>query len=373
MASPIILQTYPADTDTGIPVGIQLSLIFDQSIDLSTAVDSVVLFGPDMDISSGAHSAEWLRPGENKDPFFLTSPGFKGVAETNMHCKYVDLDDYTNAAIEPVYDLADEVGFGHKLNIVPKVSLAKDTEYTLFVYGDVEQLTGKGISKRTVFDTLPDVANVSDLGTVVAYGGYNRTQDDQLNIQITTSGDIGTAKYKWWYDSLGTGSTVYGQVTARRYRLLEDGVQVRFGGSAFEAGDLFTVQLKAPERLTENYKIVFNTNDGTFTQAPDSPSTPATTNAPSTVIPIGSGSKISEADDFLLVIDMDPADRDFNIDPRTRTITITFSEPLLTSTVTQQSVRLWKYPVKGYSQGEMKPVEMRKKLETVGDQIIITF
>lgn len=373
MSAPTVLVTYPANSDTGIPVGIQLSLIFDQGIDLSTAVNSIVLSGPDTDISSGAHGAEWIKPLQNKDPFFLSSPGFKGIADIDLHAKYVDLTVYEDQVIEPVYDDAQEVGYGHKISIVPRVSLAKDTEYTLFVYGDVGGLTGKGISKRTVFDTLPDAGNTSDLGTVVVYGGYTGTQDDQLNIQITTSGDIGTAKYKWWYESQGPGSTVYGQVTARRYRLLQDGLQIRFGGSEFESGDLFSVQLKAPQRLADNYKIVFNTNDGTFTTAPDSPSTPATINAPSTVIPVGSGSKISEADDFLLVIDMDPADRDYNVDTRTRTITITFSEPLLSSTITQQSVKLWKYPVKGYAQGEMRPVELRKKLEVIGDQIIITF
>jgi len=379
MAAPTVLQTYPADADTGIPIGITLEVVFDKGIDITTAKD-VVLFGRDFDLTSGPDSAMWIDADTGNNPYFLTSPGFQGIVELQAEVVYVDLDigssytTYTEVDAGTITSEVDEAtygtaGCGHKLKLTPANQLAADLLYTWHVLGDPDTV-GRGISARTVFDVEPDPGNASTTGELVNYGGYSGSSSDTVVVQITTSGSIGTAKYKWYYNSLGSGSATTGRVTNRRFRKLENGLQVRFTGSGFVSGDIYRFNVEPVERLASNYKVRFTTNDGSYSTAPASPSTPATSSPPGSVFPAAPGSSAS-ADDYLLIEGMSPVNGSYHVDPNLRTIVVTFSESVKSDTITQSSVRVWKYPVSGRFTDQPELVELQKVLTLSGSTLTI--
>lgn len=377
MAAPTSLQTFPADNDTGIPIGIQLHVIFDRGIDLGTAQDHVIMYGDDFDQTSGPDQALWIDQDTGRNPYFLRSPGFKGLVELTATVVYVDLDTgptYTEVDPGTITSEADELaaltaGVGHKLVLTPREQLAADTVYTLHVLGDPDT-TGQGISSRTVFDVEPDGGNVSTTGFVSTNTSYTGTLADRVVIEITTGGDIGTAKYRWYYVSAGVGTAVEGVLTSRRFRRLTDGLQVNFSGSGFVAGDEYDFNVEPPERMAANFIVSFTTNDGTYTSPPSSPSTPATSTPPASVLPPAPGASSAQ---LLEVIEMVPADGSYQNDKNLRQIVITFSDTLDAATVTDSTVDVFKYPVSGVYNGQPRIVELEKILTVAGDQLTIEF
>jgi hypothetical protein len=136
MAAPTSLQTYPANNDTGIPVGIDIEVIFDRGIDLVTGQNNVVLYGDDFDQTSGPDSALWIDTDTGNNPYFLRSPGFKGLVELTASVVYVDLNTgptYTEVDPGVITAETDETGYGvagagHKLVLTPREPLAPDTQ-----------------------------------------------------------------------------------------------------------------------------------------------------------------------------------------------------------------------------------------------------
>jgi len=374
MAVPVITAVYPADQDVGIPVGAILYVDFDRGIDVTTARNSVVLYGADFDLASGPNSAIWVDKEEGLNPQYLRSPGFKGLVEVDLRLVYVDADTDEELDLTTVESESYELGYGaagifHRLKIIPKQQLAPNTQYTLHILGDPDSV-GNGISSRTVFDVIPDPANASDTGIVHVYGGYTRTETDRVIIEITESGSINTAKYKWYYENEGAGSARNGVVTSRRYRRLEDGVQIRFSGSGFQAGDVFRFRVEPAERLATNTKVVFTTNDGSYTKAPDSPSTPATCEPPSTVIPPAPTEELASSS-TMTILSSEPPNGAYQVNKGLREFTITFSSDLDASTITQETVKVYKYPVSGIFQGQPQIVELAKVLSVSGDTLRI--
>lgn len=364
MAAPTITTIYPADLDTGIPIAESLIITFDRGVDLSVAKNHVVLYGPDFDKTSGPDSAQWVDNELGENPFFLRSPSFKGVVDCTYELLYVDGDGNPIDPQPTIEVLADEAGLFQQLIVTPKKALAADAEYKLHIIGDPDD-TGKGIASRTVLDVVADPGNASTTAEVVVYGGYTG-DNDTVVIEITDSGDMGEAKYRWYYQSLGVGSAVTGKVTSRKYRRLEDGLQIRFDGSGFVDGDIYTVVVSAPERLATSTTITFTTGDGSYSVAPGAPSTPATSEPPSSTLPelVDGG--------FLEILEVDPADGATNQPLDTTTITITFSADLDASTVTQDTVKVTAYPISGVYSDTGEPKELLKDLQVSANKLIIT-
>jgi hypothetical protein len=112
--------------------------------------------------------------------------------------------------------------------------------------------------------------------------------------------------------------------------------------------------------------VTFSTNDGSYTAAPASPSTPATSTPPSTVLPTLTDSGIE-------VLEMVPANGSYNVSVNNRKITIRFSEDVDPDTITDDSVKLWKYPVNGVYDETYSPLELQKTIVVDGDTITIRF
>lgn len=363
MAAPTIQTTSPADNDVGIPIGETIEVIFDRGIDLTIAKNHVVLYGPDFDLTSGPDSAIWIDQDTGNNPFYLRSPGFKGLVDLVYQVVYIDVNG--NEVSPLITSEADEIAgpYRHKLKLIPKTPLAPDTTYVLYLIGDPDA-QDRGISSRTIFDVEPDIGNTSTTGSVVVDGSYEGGVADTVVVEITTGGDIGTAKYKWYYNSGGPASAVTGRVTSRRFRRLQDGIQIRFTGSGFVAGDIYRFNVEPIERMTTSTKVTFTTNDGSFTTAPQSPSTPATAEPP--VMSAGSASTV-----HLEVLEMNPAHASYNNDPNLDTIEITFDATLDATTITDSTVKVWVLPVSGYYDDTFAPKELEKKLTVSGSKLTI--
>lgn len=377
MAVPVLLSTSPSDGSTGIPVGESLEFLFDRGIDLETAKSAVVMYGSDFDKTSGPGQALWIDKDTGNNPFFLKSPGFKGTVPLSYKLVYVDLDTLLEVDPGLVTSELDETGFGvagigHKLIATPEAPLAADTLYNITILGDPDGV-GNGISSRTVFDVEPDGGNSSTTGTMHAFGGYTRAFADRIIVEITTSGDIGTALYKWYYLSAGVGSAITGRVVSSRYRRLADGLQVRFEGSGFVAGDLYDFNVEPIERMATSTQLSFTTNDGSYVAPPESPSVPAPCEPPASVLPPAVGGPTLSGPGALYVTNMLPEDRSFNVNPNTRQIIITFSEDVDPATITDNTVTLYKASALGEFAETFAPQELSKKLTVVGNVLTIDY
>lgn len=365
MAAPTIVSVYPADEDTGIPTGAVLSVVFSRGVDLDTVQKSIVLYGADSDTASGPDSAQWLNQESGENPFYLRSPGFKGVVDCDYELVYIDSDDEPVDPQPTILDSGDETAgpYRMRVDITPKRPLAPSVQYTLHVIGDTDD-TGRGVGSRTVFD-VDDAAVVSTTAFALVTGVCTRPAAETVRVEVTTPGAIGTAKYRWYYVSEGVGTAVEGKVTSRRYRRLADGLQIRFDGSGFLASDLWAFAVEPQELLQTSTTVVFVTGDGSYTAAPASPSTPATSSPPASAIP---GSSVSED---LYVVEMDPPDAGSNIAFNDGTITLTFSGLLDEDTVTDATVTVWAYPVSGVYSDTNQPVELSKRLTVSGATLTI--
>ena len=373
MAAPSILKVYPADEDTGIPVGETLAIYFDRGVDLKSVKESIVLFAAESDMTSGPDNAVWIDKTTGDNRYFLSSPGFKGYVPLKFELVYWDTTDTSTYAevssSGTITGEADETSssYGHKVKITvdPKYAstLAADTAYTLYVNGNPDS-TDTGIAARTVFDEEADAGNTGS-GDVHIYGTYVGGSDDTLYVEITTEGNIGTAEYKWYWASAGSASAVVDRITNRRYRTLDSGLQLRFSGSSFVVGDIWTVNVETVSRMSTSTSVSFTTNDGSYSSAPSSASTPASTMPPATVLP--------DNDLAFAVESMVPEVASYNINKNNRTITIIFTDNLDSSTVTDDTVTLYKYPVEGHYDSTWAPVELAKSLSVLDDTLTIRF
>lgn len=371
MAAPTLISTYPNNGDTGIPVGMTIKLYFSCGVDEKTVKDSVVLYGRDFDMTSGPDTATWVDQDTGDNPFFLTSPGFKGLIPLKFELSYYTLE--TTDEVDPgvILSQADEisanVGTLVKITIDPKynASLPADNLLTLVVAGDPDS-QGVGVASSTTFDIVPDGGNTGN-GNMFLWGSWIDTgaANDEVNIQITAAGSAGTAEYKWWYTSAGSGSAVTRVLTSRRYRTLSDGLQIRFNGTDLALGDKWAFNVTALERMAESTTVTFTTNDGSYSVAPASPSTPASSSPPSTVLPSNTNS--------FEVIQMTPENGSYNVSIKNRKIVIVFSQDVDETTITNESIRLWKYPVSGIYDDTYSPIELQKTINVDGDTVTIRF
>ena len=363
MSAPILQSIFPNDGQTSVPIRADIEITFDVGIDPNLALRNIALYGPDFDRTSGPDSALWIDGESGANPFFLTSPGYQGRVPFTLTTVYVKTD---GTLVDPQPTFADRAaelasGYYQKVIVTPDNALAPLTEYTVYMIGDSEAGTDSALSARTIFD-VDCSAVISATSFIQIYGGYTGTADT-VNVKVTLAGDIGAAKYKWWYDSELEADARTGKITSRRYRNLEDGLQIRFSGSGFLLGDTYTFAVYPPDYLATSYSWSFTTGTGSIEEVP--------TTASTSVI----GTVTSIAPTYLEVVSMTPGNGSWHQTFSNATITIEFSEDLGADTVTDSTVSVYAYPVSGdFRDGPSSTsygpyTELFKKL-TVTDNIL---
>jgi hypothetical protein len=337
MAAPAIQTIFPNDTQTNVPIRADIELTFDVGIDLQKAIDNIAVYGADSDRTSGPDSALWIDGQTGANPYFLSSPGYMGRVPCTISTVYVETD---GTLVDPQPEFATRVaeaasGYYHKVVVRPDSALAPETEYNVYIIGDAETGTDTALSAKTVYD-VDDSAAVSTTGVVTVYGGYEGIGADTVRIKITTAGDVGTALYKWWYaDTEIEADARTGKRTSRRFRRLEDGLQIRFSGSGYLVDDVYDFEVHTPEPMAASYSFSFTTGTGSIQDVPSTASTSVIGTVPSV------------GDSYLTVLGMTPEDGSWHQAFSDKTITIQFSEDLDDSTVTDETVTVYSYPVSG--------------------------
>ena len=366
MARPQIIETFPSNKSESVPVGVKIEITFDRAVDVQSAKDNIVIYGRDYDLVSGPETATWMHEGDALNPLFLRSPEFKGIVDYTLDVVYVskttgeevDLTEVTDVTVEEYADVYQ------KIILTPKNILDEKCEFFVYIIGEVEDNIRKGLSKRTVYE--PDISSaVSEEGKVFVYGGYTGKIDDTLYLKITKAGNIGEAEYKYWFNSEGETKAVKGKLTSRRFRKLEDGIQIRFSGSNFLKDDTYSIKLYEKEFLENSYSLSFKTSSSFIEDVPDTMSTS----------PIGTKLLEIESSGGLKLLDVVPEDGATNLTFSDRTITLTFDKELDSDTVTDSTVMVYMYPVSGSFTGNnsslKEPKELKKKLTVDENKIII--
>lgn len=248
----------------------------------------------------------------------------------------------------------------YKVELSPKKLLAELNDYKVYIVGEVEDNLKKGITKRTVYDVDYSNAN-SSTGLVYVYGGYESRRDDKLYIEITEAGNIGSCEYDFWFEKSGKSTSVSGNVSSRRFRKIKRNLQIRFSGSSFEKGDIYTVELYKPEFLQDSYTSSFKTSTDFIEEVPDTMATS----------PIGTKLLQTGTQGGLDLLSMTPEDGGTNLLFDDKTIVLTFGNDIDESTVTDDTVVVYTYPVSGAYGSTNEPKELRKKLTVEENKIII--
>lgn len=362
MAAPTVTTVFPNNGDTGIPIGVQPYVEFTGLVDIKRVVDSFVVHGVEEQFVSGPHLGLLDPPSEHNNPYYLTTPGLRGVVKKNIEeVIYSSGTEYTSDVTSE--SEVTSLTLTTRILFKPTTLLGHEQLYEAILVGD--QGNTLGVSKRTVYDASAGVGNTGS-GSMKTYGGYTGSSDDTINITITSAGNPGYARFSWYYSS-SPGDVKSNIVAQRRYQLLGDSVQVAFRGSDLQVGDTFTINVYAAELLAANYKWSFTTNDGNYTEVPESPSTPAESLPPASVLP-----SVSTSTD-LEVLSSVPQSGHYRVDPGIDTITITFDADIDASTVTEETVKVMVHPALGLFGGQEGIMQLATKLTVSGTTLTIEF
>jgi len=249
-------------------------VLFDREID-EAAVQAGNFFveGPDFDTWSGPdlllyHDYESVGSEEE----ILQSPGYHGIVQGTITFQRISTTDPTL-----VVSTQDTVGSGllyrSKAIFTPTERLAPNTDYTVYLTGDEDSTDSlqTGISTRTVFDPITNVANIGN-GEITTGGSYTGTIVDTFNVEITAGGAADTAIFHYWKSSAPfiISSPIKTKQTGV---LLKDGVYVYFGDGVFEIGDRYTCLVEPRDIFEGNIVWVFKTGSGSIEELPDTVAT----------------------------------------------------------------------------------------------------
>jgi hypothetical protein len=272
--SDIVDLIHPTASGIGVILSDQVWVLFDREIDETTlSVGNLFITGPDTDTWSGPDLQLFtsaLSLSDEKE--ILQSPGYDGIVQGDITFERISL---TSTSIVNTEDtVASGFLYRTKAIFTPTNRLAVDTSYNVYLSGDEDTNDSllTGISERTVFDTVASGINTGT-GEAVFTGGYNGlVSDDIYTIQITTSGEIGDARFTFWRDS--DISSVFGPFKTKLSGVvLSDGVTVGFSEGTYGLGDLFYARVKEPVTFTGNLYWPFKTGSGSIQTIPTTAST----------------------------------------------------------------------------------------------------
>jgi hypothetical protein len=345
--------------------------VFDRALDLKGAKESILLFGPDSNTTSGPDNGLWLNSTDGTSPFFLNSPEFSGFAACEFESYLVNnLAELAVEENQEIYSksVADRFSV---LVIIPKNPLKINTNYNLFICGqslsaldNVPEsmqafVQDKCISERTIYDAyrLENNVEIAD-SRISSYGSYIQKDNEatsKVNIKIVTAGTGSEAKYKWWFDDEVEPQPAAANYSERinrcvhRWRILDRGVLVRFLTGEFADAETFYINTVAPDLLEDSYLINFSTGTGAVFEYPEYTSTSAI--APDGLLLPDVDSNLPPAETFLNLISSDPFDGEVNVDLNLNKIVLTFNNEIDVATATQDNIVITSHAVSGAFDG----------------------
>jgi hypothetical protein len=275
--SSIIDLVHPTVSGLGVTVNDQAWVLFDRAMDETTlSAGCFFLTGPDFDtwIGPGMDVANDVLSAGSGSEDVLESPGFEGIVQGSYSFERVSLTD-PPTTVTGVYDT---VGSGHlyrtKVLFSPTNRLQGDTEYTVHLSGDDDGSDAghMGVSAITVFDTVGSGYNIGS-NDVQFTGGYIGSYDDRFEVQIVTSGYVGTSRFQ--YTRTSEPGNVFGPFRTKQGGvLLADCVTVEFPDDGFyHYGDRWAALVQPREIFEGNVIYPFKTGSGSIVELPATTST----------------------------------------------------------------------------------------------------
>lgn len=364
-------KSYPQNNEDEFPVGQELIFVFSEAVDLKKIKESIVLYGPSFDRTSGPNNALWLNTSSGENPFFLKSPGFKGFVDYDVRMYLVESTDLLTPIANQV-QLNKATSQPVAVIVTPKAVLGESTAYSSFIVGsNVDNFASlpeafrsisvdRALTSRTVFDAFSLDANgaeVDEIARIKTYGSFeplNEETNSTVNIKLLTSGNGSSAEYKWWFSDEAEPQPAQSNYSARvskcvqRWRKLARGVLVKFSASDYTANEVFQIRCFERSSLATSYAIDFQTGTGSIYEYPENTSSS----------PIGVGNLVIPSaipgvtiDEALKVISVTPGDGSINNDLALNKIRIEFNKNLDATTLTQESVKITTLPVSGVYDG----------------------
>ena len=389
-------ESYPTNSETEFPIGQEIVLVFDRALDLKSAKESVIIYGPDFDVTSGPDNGLWVNNSTGSRPFFLNSPGFKGYVECDFETFLVNnLAELKVEDNQEIYEKSDGERFS-VLVVTPKKPLKINTEYNLFICGEnvnnisnlpaeIQAYTQSNcISERTVYDAYKLVNNIKTSDTrIKSYGSFepkNNEAATTLNIKIIEAGNGSAAKYKWWFeeeDEPQPASANYNSRIGRcvqRWRVTDRGILIRFPGGDYVLNEVFKIEAVKEDLLNISNLINFKTGTDSIFVYPEYTSTSPI--APDgLLIPNENNNVVIES---LVLENMEPSNGAINVDLNLNKITLTFNNDIDVTTATQDNIQLESQPVSGIFDGpngtrSNRPEKLYKIISVADNKITLEF
>ncbi len=175
-----IVDTFPANDDTGVPLITTVSITFDREMDETRLQEDFFVEGPDTDQFVGPGLLELkenVSQGEVDD--FLKSPGYQGIVLGS-------------------FDFSESVsGVNTKLNFIPDKPLAPSTKYTI-VLSDTLDKDGNDVTGIVTLsfttgtgsiEEIPSTVSSSVLSTSVVEASKSISVDEALALVRSIPGD----------------------------------------------------------------------------------------------------------------------------------------------------------------------------------------
>lgn len=297
-----ILSTTPTNDTDGTALETTIQIEFDEEVDPATILEDggVVVSTSSSKLFVQGPSLEQLYD-SNED--YLSSRSFTGI-------------------VEGAFTTADNITFV----FTPTHTLEPNKLYTTLVSTDVVT--------RTIGDITADPGNTST-GIFTLSGPYTDNQADSVTVEVVDGGDLGTATFKYKYNSVGVWSSA--APTDRTVSLL-DGVDIHFKTGTFVAGDTWTFDLTEGIPLGSIYKFSFTTGPETYEEvSADTPSYDIQVSEVEGHRRIDGVSTVDSAD--FAVLEMVPEHRDTNLALSHSTITITFNKDIDASSLDNATIQ----------------------------------
>lgn len=354
--STVVTSLHPSSGATATLVGDQVWVLFNTEIDENTVTENFFITGPESDTWSGPDMSLWQNGRINKD--FLASPGLAGIVPGTLSFQRINLADLN------VYTSADTTGNGGlyrtKAIFTPSKQLTPSTKFTAYLTGDEDGTDGikAGIGPRSIFDPIRIASGSSN---VTFSGTFTGSGSETYKISIASTGVNKVATFTWWL--LSAPGTVYGPVLTDTKVFLSNGIYAGFGDGSFTIGDTHQALAKAVAPYLGTYNWGFVTGSGSIQTIP----TTTSTSVIGDLVP-----KTSLAPTIFKVKSISPVDRSTNLTTKTKQVILEFTNPIDTTTVTNDKILMMGSPTNGDT-NLFEERQIYKNITVSGNKIILDF
>lgn len=266
----MVVNTSPASGATGIAIGSEILVFFEEEMDLSSINSGTfVLLSPDNAsvFNSDLSSVEEV-VSSNQNPLVSALPLDRVVPGTY---RFLQADTDNNILETELEDTSGDGSLWRTVAVfTPSVPLLPNIEYDVIISGD-ESADGfsSGVKTRSVYDP---VVTKTGTGSLAFFGSYTGEVAKTYSLEMQTGGTTGTATYIWWDNS--SPLTTFSGITTTGKRKLEKGLYVSFDADgSFISGDKWEVLCLPSSSIGETSSWSFTTGDGNIVIPPSDYST----------------------------------------------------------------------------------------------------